>query len=143
MSLPSLMSLDRMTVSAPHLALGDFRLGLSKALCVAHIEHLVAKVIEVKCVRVRLVSTVYAAGRDLERIQPASDSCSALIGDSVHVLSIPRLLKPSGSPLFDLLFRSWRSGTRPVLAQSRTELRRSFCSECATALLAFKRLFLN
>ena len=143
MSLPSLMSFDRMTVRAPHLALGDFRLGLSKALCVAHIKRLVTKVVEVKCVRVRIVSTVYAAGRDLERIQPTSDGCSALIGDSVHVLSIPRFLKPSGSPLFDLLFRGWRPDARPVLAQGRTELRRSFCSECATALLAFKRLFFN
>ena len=143
MSLSSLVSLDRMTVRAPHFALGYFRLGLSKALRVTHIEHLVAKMVEMKRVRVRPVPTVYAAGRDLECIQPTSDARGAFVGNSVHAFSIPRLFQPRGSPFFDLLLLGRRSGARPVLAQGRTELCRSFCSECATTLLAFKRLLLN
>jgi hypothetical protein len=137
------MSLDRMTVRTPNLALGDFRLGLSKALGVTHIEHLVADMIEVKRVRVRVVSAVYASGRGLERIQPAPYGRGAFIGHSVHALSVPGLLQSSGSPLFDLLLWGRRSDTGPVLTQDRTKLSRPFCSECATALLAFKRLFLN
>ena len=96
MSLSSLVSLDRMTVRAPHFALGYFRLGLSKALRVTHIEHLVAKMVEMKRVRVRPVPTVYAAGRDLECIQPTSDARGAFVGNSVHAFSIPRLFQSRG-----------------------------------------------
>ena len=143
MSLSSLMSLDRMTVRTPHLALGDFRLCLSKALCEAHIKRLVAEMVEVKRVRVGLVPAVHASGSDLESIEPASDGCGALIRNSVHMRSISRPFKPGGSPLFHFLLWNWRTDARSVLAQSRTELRRSFCSKCATALPAFKQRLFN
>lgn len=143
MSLSSLMSFDRMTVRTPHLALSDFCLRLSETFCVTHIEQLVANMIKVKRVRVRLVPAIYATGRHLVCIQPAPDDRGTFIGNSVHALSIPWLLQSSGSPFFDLFLWSWKSDTRPVLAQGRAELSRPFCSKCATALLAFKRLVFN
>ena len=79
MSLPSLMSLDRMTVRAPHLALGDFRLGLSKALCVAHIEHLVAKVVGINYGAIDPAQHSAAIGRQKARAQ-AVDKVYELLG---------------------------------------------------------------
>ena len=137
------MSLDRMTIRTPNLALCDFSFSLSKAFCITHIQHLVANMVKVKRVRVRFVPTIYATGFDLKSIKPAPYGRSPFICNSVHMLSVARFFQSGNSPFFDFFFWGWRSDTRSVLTQGRTEFRRSFCSECATTLLAFKHLFIN
>lgn len=141
MSLPPIMSLDRMTVRASNFALGDFRFRLTNALGGTHVHSLVGNVIEVKRMGVAIVAAIYAACRELKGIQPASNRGRSLIGGSVHSFLVAGPLQPSSPPFLDSLFRNRRANPRSVLTKRRAELRFPLGGERYAALSAAKRPF--
>lgn len=143
MSLPAIMSLDRMAVRAPHLALVDLALCLRDALCSTDVVSLVSKVVKVQRVRMSPIPAVNATRSDFECVQPSSGSGRAFIGYSIHALPVARLFKASGAPFFNALLRDGRANSGPVLTERRAKLRHSFGRKRGSTLSATKRLFNN